>query len=177
MKKKLENIFWIAIVVIVVGFGGFSILTNDFEHIEDINGPNNYSLNTITRNEIIKHDIGSKGLGYKTTNFKVAGIQFGGVEFSSKQYSGTEEIFYIDFILPSDFTLQIYNFEVTKGNFELCVVNDGEIIATLLPGIDSYVHVPNVTGYTSIVIAGESANFSFEMTHSEFDLFTHPLYD
>ena len=177
MKKKLENLFWIAIVVVVVGFGGFFILTNDFEHIEDINGANNYALNTITRHDIIKHNMGSKGLAYKTSDFKVAGIQFGGVEFSSKKYSGTEELFSIDFFLPSDFTLQVYNFEAKEGNCQLAVVNNGEIIATVEPGMDGYVHVPNVKGYTSIVLAGESANFSFEMTHTDFNMFNHPQYD
>ena len=177
MKKKFENILWIVVAIVVVGFGGFSILTNNFEHIEDINGPTNYSLNTITRNEVIKHDMGYKGLAFKTTDFRVSGVQFGGIEFSSKKYSGTEELFYADYFLPSDFTLQVYNFEIKEGNLELVVVNNGEIIAKVEPGMDGYVHVPNVKGYTSVVLAGESANFKFEMTHTDFNMFDHPKYE
>ncbi len=176
-KKKLENIFWTILVVVVVGFSAFTFLTDDFEHIQDINGPTNYSLNTINRSQIIKGDMGSKGMGYKTTDLRVGGIQMGGVSFYSKQYSGVEELFYNDYILPSDFTIQLYNFEVTEGNFELVVINNGEIIKTIEPGFDVYVHIPKVKGYTSIVAVGESANFKFEMTHSEFDMFSHPLYD
>ena len=60
MKK--DNIFWSAFVVVFIVVFAFWILLDDSEHIEDINGPNNYTLSTITRHDIINDKIPGKNL-------------------------------------------------------------------------------------------------------------------
>lgn len=173
MKK--DNIFWSAFVVVFIVVFAFWILLDDSEHIEDINGSNNYTLSTITRHDIINDKIPGKNLKQKTSKMSLSGLESNTVIFYSDIFSGVEEICYADYILPSDLYLDIYDFEVTSGNFEIVVINNGEIIGSIKPSKETNqtLLIENITGLTSIKLVGESAAFSFMMTQSMFDDFTH----
>lgn len=53
-NPKQSKLLAIIIAVVVIGFCGYSFLTDGVKHIEDTNGPDNYALATITDENIIK---------------------------------------------------------------------------------------------------------------------------
>lgn len=163
MKKTLGGVLAVVLVVVAVIW----FLGDDLEHIEDTNGPEDYSLTTITDQQIIDRSVGALNVKTQTGTFS------GMVEFSSDKFTGVYEVVYNNYILPSDFDLQLYDFTVTSGNFKMCIVYDGEIVDVLEP--DSFIDycLEDVTGTVSLVIAGESAEFSFEMPESDYDSFGH----
>ena len=57
--QKQNNILWIIMAVAIVAYFAYALLTDDLEHIEGTNGPENYALATITDENIIKQDMGS----------------------------------------------------------------------------------------------------------------------
>ena len=60
--SKLQNILWIILAIAIVVFGGYSLLTTTPDHIEDTNGPDNYTLAVITDENIINMDIGAQNV-------------------------------------------------------------------------------------------------------------------
>lgn len=96
-----------------------------------------------------------------------------GVELYAKKFSGVADILWADYILPSDFSLNLDHFSVTGGNFRMMVINEGEIIADIQPGDDISLLIKDLTGYTVVRIAGESAAFQIVLTEHEYDLFEH----
>ena len=62
INSKIKNALWfIFAVVMVVVFVSWMIVNPRPEHIEDTNGANNYSLQTITERDVVKQKIGSRG--------------------------------------------------------------------------------------------------------------------
>ena len=164
-KKQLTlagaAVFAIAVLAMTL-FGGI-------DHIEDTNGPEDFSLQTITDRQIVELSTGSIG-GPAITRSSLLGST---VEFSSKKYTGVSEILYDNFILPSDFVLDLTNFYVHEGNFQLVVVHEDEIVDVLEPDMFVEYRLENVTGYVSLRIVGESASFTFSMSEFDYDLHSH----
>jgi len=164
MKKLLTGLLAVAVIVVA----GIWFLTDDLEHIEDTNGPDDYTLTTITDETIVNRDMGA--LNPVSIS---RGIFQSGVEFSSENFTGVYEILYDNYIGESDFCLDLQDFTVTGGNFKMVVVHDDEIVATIEPDALVEYRLENVTGYVSLRIAGESASYSFRMFESDYDLHTH----
>lgn len=160
------------ILVIIVGLVGagvaiFMLLGNDLEHIEDTNGADNYALQSITDEDIISLGTGSMGVGTKTN--KISGM----TEIYSEKFTGVYEVLYTNLLGKSDFLINIHAFEINGGNFKMVVVHNDEIVATLTPeNADEYL-LEDVSGKVSLVIAGESADFSFKMSNFDYDSFSH----
>ena len=55
----------------------------------------------------------------------------------------------------------------------MVVVHDGEIVHTITPENAEEFLLEDISGTVSLVIAGESADFSFEMAKFEYDSFSH----
>ena len=165
LKNKLIAIA--AIAAMVLGLVMFFFFGP--EHIEDTNGPDNFALQTLTEQQIIDLSYGSVGGPHITNNILMGDM----LTFSAEKFTGVSEILYDNYILPSDFEVTLYNFEVFGGNFKLVVVHENTIIAELEPGIDTYYRIEDITGYVSLRIVGESAAFRFSMTQSEYDLHSH----
>lgn len=157
MKNKNSKFLWILLVVAVIVFCGYSFLTSDLEHIEDTNGPDNYALTTITDENIINQDIGALNVKKST------GILNDGITFSSNQFTGVYQVFQTNFLFDSVFLMDIAGFVVNEGNFKMAVVNDGEIIATVEPGLFATCDLSDLNGSFALVIAGESADFEFTL--------------
>lgn len=157
MKNKNSKFLWILLAVAVVAFCGYSFLTSDLEHIEDTNGPDNFALTTITDENIIQQDIGALNVKKST------GILNDGITFSSNQFTGVYRVFQTNFFFDSDFLMDLAGFYVNSGNFKMAVVNDGEIIATVEPGLFSTCNLSDLNGSFELVIAGESADFEFTL--------------
>ena len=166
MKQKKENILWIVLAVAIVAFVGYSFFTDNLEHIEDTNGADNYALCVITDENIIKRDMGAMGYSRERSFFN------DGVTVSADKFTGVEVILSTNFILPSDFDIDITNFYVEGGNFKMAVVNKDEIVAVIQPGeLMTDCRVENITGYTALVIAGESAAFTFYIDGYDYEMY------
>ena len=175
MNEKTKNILWAAFVVVFLLAFAYLIIFDDFEHIEDTNGANT-TINRITDQQIIDNEMDSKGMKYGKSRLEALGLTSGMVNFSSDQFTGVIEIMQIDYMIAPTFTLDIYNYQINEGNFELVLISNDRIIARLSPG-DEETFTANIKGDLRVVAVGESANFYFEMTRSYFDQFTHVLWE
>lgn len=171
MKNKLWGIFTVAFLLVFA----YLVIFDDFEHIEDTNGTNT-RINRITDQEIIDGTLESKGMKYGKSRLEALGLTSGMVNFSADQFSGVIEIMQVDYIWAPTFTLDIYNYQINSGNFELVLISNNRIIARLSPG-DEETFTTDLKGDLRVVAVGESADFYFEMTRSYFDTFTHVLWE
>ena len=135
--------------------------------IEDTNGADNFTLNTITDQNILNLDLPSGGYGTKTS-----GLLSKTVTHSGKDFSGVVEVLWTDMI-AGDFVLDLMDYTVTGGNFRMVVVNEDRIIADIEPGT-TQILLEGVKGRVALRIAGESAAYSFSMTEFEYNSFAHP---
>ena len=163
-KKVLLGVGAVVFCLVV----GLWILMDDMEHIEDTNG-DDVSLQVITEQQIVERSIGALG-GPNVLRSSILGST---VEFSAKKYTGVTEILYDNYILPSDFVLDLINYEILGGNFQLVVVHDDKIVAVLEPGTFVHYRMDDITGYVSLRIVGESAAFKFSMSEFDLDMHTH----
>ena len=166
---------WAVIPIVIVLIVGFFFLPK-MEHIEDANGPDDHSLATLTEADILAKSLTCTGGPNRSTGrLTLPGgwTISDGVELSAKKFSGVTDILWADYILPSDFSLNLDHFSVTGGNFRMMVINEGKIIAEIEPGDDVDILIEDITGYTTVRIAGESAAFSIAMTELQYDLFQH----
>ena len=160
--------FLLKVVIIVALVAGLIIcFTNKMDHIEDTNGPDDMSLAVITEADILDSDMHQSVGGPHT---KVTRKRFLGITTSSettyfaKQFSGIYLLESWDLFGGSDLFFDLYDYEVTGGNFLMCVVHDGEIIATVEPqnGEDVRFLLEDVEdGVYNLYIVGESAAFEF----------------
>ena len=156
-SPKQNNLLYILIAVAVVVICGYSFLNSDLKHIEDTNGPEDYTLTTITDENIIKQDMGALNVSKST------GLLNDGVTFKSDKFTGVYRVFQTNFFFDSDFLRDVAGFWVNSGNFRMCIVNDGKIIATVEPGMFATCELSDLNGSFELVIAGESADFEFTL--------------
>ena len=156
-SPKQNNLLYILIAVAVVVICGYSFLNSDLKRIEDTNGPDDYTLTTITDENIIKQDMGALNVSKST------GLLNDGVTFKSDKFSGVYRVFQTNFFFDSDFLMDVAGFWVNSGNFRMCIVNDGKIIATVEPGMFATCELSDLNGSFELVIAGESADFEFTL--------------
>ena len=156
-SPKQNNLLYILIAVAVVVICGYSFLNSDLKHIEDTNGPEDYTLTTITDENIIKQDMGALNVSKST------GLLNDGITFKSDKFSGVYRVFQTNFFFDSDFLMDVAGFWVNSGNFRMCIVNDGKIIATVEPGMFATCELSDLNGSFELVIAGESADFEFTL--------------
>ena len=156
-SPKQNNLLYILIAVAVVVICGYSFLNSDLKHIEDTNGPDDYTLTTITDENIIKQDMGALNVSKST------GLLNDGVTFKSDKFSGVYRVFQTNFFFDSDFLMVVAGFWVNCGFFRMCIVNDGKIIATVEPGMFATCELSDLNGSFELVIAGESADFEFTL--------------
>ena len=175
MNESLKNKLWAIFAVVFLLVCGYMIIFDNFEHIEDTNGAST-KINRITDQEIIDCKMESKGLKYSKSKTTLLGIESSMVCFSADQYTGVMELMHADYMVDPAFTLDIYNYKINAGNFELVLVSNNRIIGRISPG-DEETFVADIKGDFTIVAVGESADFSFEMTYSYFNTFSHTLWE
>ena len=134
----------------------FSLTACSTETYEDTNGPDDYTLQTITDENIIKMDIGGSGFGHKETEFM--GIT--SEEYYSKNFNGVYRLFLTNYILPSDAIIRISYINVHSGNFKMVAVLNDEIYYEFPIGTFSEdFYFKDMKGTFAIYCAGESADF------------------
>ena len=163
MRKILYGVLTVAVVVVFA----VMVLTDDLEHIEDTNGPDNFALTTITDQDIIEQK-----MGYK--NLVTSGSALGNtVKISSSQFTGVYEVLWTDVLFTTGLQIRLMDFQVNAGNFKMVALVDGRIAVVVEPGMDT-IDLGEVRGNVSLVIAGESADFSFRMSEMEYNNYSHP---
>ena len=167
-EKSKKMLTTVGTIVLVVAVGAW-IMLGGTDHIEDTNGAEDVSLQTITDEDIINMSTGSIG-GPEISRSVLTGDT---VEFSAEKFTGVYEILYDNYILPSDFVLDLTAYEIYGGNFKMVVVHNDEIVAVLEPDLFVEYLLEDVTGTVSLRIAGESASFSFSMSEMEYDYHSH----
>lgn len=151
MKKRL--------LTFVVAFMCLGMVSCGTQY-EDTNGPDDFTLQTITDENIINLETGSSGLSYKEQN--AAG--FHSSKYYAKNHNGVDQIFLTDFIGPSDVEVYIGHMAVESGNFKLVVINNDEIIKEIpVDAFNESFYFENLTGTFAIHVAGESAKFDFHI--------------
>ncbi len=158
----------VALVGIIVAIIAVVMLFNSgLEHIEDTNGVENFELQTITDDNIVNQDTGAMGVSVKTNSISNM------TEISSKKFTGVYEVLYSNLIGKSDFLLNIYDLKINSGNFKMVVVHDGEIVHTITPENAEEFLLEDINGTVSLVVAGESADFSFKISDFDYEQFSH----
>ena len=174
-KKTGKLPGWAVIPIILVLVIGFFFMPK-MEHIADTNGDDDFSLSTLTDDDILAKTLTcTGGPNYSTGHISLPGgwELSSGVKLTADKFSGVADILWADYILPSDFCLELEHFRVEGGNFRMMVINNDKIIADIQPGDSISVLIEDLTGPTYVRIAGESAAFTIAMNSMEYDLFDH----
>ena len=150
MKRKL--IITISILMIC-----FMTSCKSFKQIKDTNGPDDYTLNTITDEDIIK--------GFNS-------VSIGSIDSSKNnvynlkvnKFSGVNRIYKKDF-KDKTITLEITS-KVESGNFKIAIVVDDKIVETIPANTTKTVVTEVTKGNYSIRVAGEETKFTltYKMT-------------
>ncbi len=165
--RNIKNKLFVPVILVVVIIGAVVFFNSDLEHIEDTNGAENFELQTITDEDIAKIEMGSLNVTTSTNNITNM------TEISSKKFTGVHEVLYTNLLDKSDFMLDLYDFKVNGGNFKMAVVHDGKIVKTITEENYEETLIEDINGTVSLVIAGESADFSFKMSNFDYDSFSH----
>lgn len=164
MKKS--NSLVLILVVAAVFFGIWQFLRgNNMEHIEDTNGPDDYSIAVITEEEIlaegVKHAKGGPNTSESHTSFGNFSVS-NSTRYYSKKFSGIYELDNSYLFPGSDLNVMLYEFQVTSGNLQIFVVLDDVIVGTINPGDEMpFVLYDTAGGTYRLLLVGESAAFEF----------------
>lgn len=168
MNTKIKNILWgifaVALVVVIVVW---MIVNPSPEHIEDTNGADNYSLQTITEQDVVAMEMGSRGaINISESHYDLTGFEISnGVRYSSKKFTGVYLVYSCQIFKGSDIYVSLAEFDIKDGNFAFCIVFDGKIVGQVEPNefgmADFTLENVEKTGVLEYIIAGESANFAF----------------
>ena len=169
LNEKTKKVLAIIAAVVLVAVAAVWFIQDGTTHIEDTNGPDDFSVQTITDQQIIDRSVGS--IGGPTISRSI--LTGDAVEFSAEKFTGVYEILYDNFIGKSDFDLSLLNYEIRGGNFKLVVVHEDKIVAELEPDVFVDYRLEDISGYISLRIVGESASFKFAMTEFDYDMHNH----
>ena len=153
MEKLKKILLGVGVVVFIAVFVIW-MAGSDLEHIEDTNGPDNYSLQQITDYNIINMDIGALNVSKTKTPLSET-------EYSSDKFTGVYDIFTTD-IVGNRFDVTLFNTVVNSGNFKVVLIHNDEIVHEFrLNELMQTYTLENPHGAVSLRIAGESADFEF----------------
>ena len=145
MKKTESFLLTIIFLFILVGCS----------HIEDTNGTDDHSLVTLTDADFLR------GYSSGVSNMSVSKTVNEMTSFSVKKFSGISVL--ERKIRASGEDLEIRtDTGLASGNLRICVVRDNEeIVAEIDVNGNDEILIENANGVYTIVIGGESADFSF----------------
>jgi len=112
-----------------------------------------------------------------TSESYLVGLIGDGITISSEGFTGVYDVLYDNYIMKSDFHLQLTNLVVTSGNFRAVIVHDDKILEELEFNSEDSLFIDylleDVTGSVHLRLAGESAAFSFGMVKNDYESFAH----
>ena len=155
--KLLNKILPIALAAALIAVAVIWFAGGGLEHIEDTNGPENFTLQTITDDNIRALDLGALNVSQKT------GLLTGDtVTYSSDKFTGVYEVFREN-IITNRYEITVNHARVDAGNFKMVLCVDDEIVHTFaLNELTQTFVLEDVSGTVSLRIAGESADFQFD---------------
>lgn len=154
MNNGTKKILGIVVGVVIVVAAVVVIFFGPDNQIEDTNGPDNFALATITDEDIIACEMSSEGLGKKTGALTAT-------TYHSNKYSGVDMLEAWDYCSAGQ-TITANHMTVTEGNFCFAVVLNGKIVHKFELNQLTQSYTTEEAGELYLVIAGESANFSFD---------------
>ncbi len=170
LGARIKKFFWgIFAIAFLIMFVAWMVSSPRPEHIEDTNGADKYSLQTITERDVAEMKMGSRG----SISEKETGLNLGGssannkIKYSSKKFTGVYSLRSSTVIKGSDIYVSLLNLKVKEGNFAFYIVFDGKVVGKIDPTTELFTFsLDNVekTATLEYIIAGESANFSFIAT-------------
>ncbi len=156
INEKAKKILAGVCAVVIVAVAGIWFFNDGTEHIEDTNGEDNFTLQTITDENIINRDIGAMGLNESKDSISNT------TTYSSNKFTGVEEIYGTN-IVGNRFDITINHARVDKGNFKIVLLENDEIVHEFkLNELTQTFTLENPSGYVALRIAGESADFQFD---------------
>lgn len=156
INEKAKKILAGVCAVVIVAVAGIWFFNDGTEHIEDTNGEDNFTLQTITDENIINRDIGAMGLNESKDSISNT------TTYSSNKFTGVEEIYGTN-IVGNRFDITINHARVDKGNFKIVLLENDEIVHEFkLNELTQTFTLENPLGYVALRIAGESADFQFD---------------
>ena len=147
MKKK----FYIPLLIL-------SLLSlNSCSHIKDVNGLENYQLETITLQDVLN---GTNHIEFmsKSWNSEINGVRSSVLSIS--KFSGVKEI-HSTYLTNESITYYISN-EVYEGNFAIYIINNNKVIKTIEANQEETFTLNEIRVNCILKIAGESANFKMK---------------
>lgn len=166
-KSILSITIFLVFVAVIVAT---SMLYSNSKQIEDTNGLNNYSLQTINDNSIKNLDVDftakSVSHGKQGDNSGVVGYDdYDVVRYSSKQASGVK-VLQATKVTESNLTLTVDS-NVVSGNCKVAIVVDNQIYSEFELNTKSTIELSDVQGKeVFVVLACESANLQLELTRT-----------
>ncbi len=152
-KKSVLALILIAVVCVVVCF---LVFKGGPEHIEDTNGADNYTLQTITDKDIVELKMGSRGFSEHYDSISNT------TSYESKKFTGVYEVFR-EGIITNRFEITVNHAQVNSGNFKMVLVVNGEIVHEFkLNELMQTYEIKDISGDVSLIVAGESADFMFD---------------
>ena len=162
MKGIKSILLAIAVIGVVVAW---FVMGKNAVVFEDTNGPEDTSLAIITEEDILAKGAGTVVAGPRTKERKgsIFGVNItSGVEYFSEDFSGVYVLKEWDFLSKAYIQFDLYDFQVTGGNFRMCVISENGIVQDIQPGELVEVRLQDMDrGKYAVVIAGESAAFTF----------------
>lgn len=149
MKRTISTILILSLLLCLSGCS--------LGQLEDTNGPEDYSLQTLTEEDILQGASTIKVMSSSTTINNKSTCK-------AKTMSGVETLFSRK--LQNESLDILLSCEITGGNARLVLILDGEILHDFaLNENDQHFTLENVTGKVSLRLAGESAGYavSFEI--------------
>lgn len=154
MRKKYKGIIYSVLSILLIILIVLWFYNPEFKHIEDKNGIDNYSLNTITDRNIIKLNSGP------LYDMKDDTVNDSKVTFSI--FSGVMEI-HGDKYTNESLQIDLKNLEINKGNLQVVLLVDNKIIHRFKPNkLNQSYRLDEISGYVALRVAGESASFEME---------------
>lgn len=174
--RRIRNFLGTLLIAALVIGGGLMAIKNMPDHIEDANGPNDFSLTTITDENIINMDMGSRNsMTIAQKGVELGGVKINkGVEISSKKFTGVAEVMYNSYMFASSVVIELDYLKVESGNFKMVLVYEDEIVQVIEPSDEPIrIEMKDLSGTLSLRIAGESAAYSFRMSDQVYNEFEH----
>ena len=171
---RIRGRFFSLVFIILFAAVGFWVFKNMPDHIEDTNGPEDFSLVTITDENIINLDMGARNsMTVREKGVKLGGIKINkGFEIYSKKFTGVTEVMYQNYIFASGVVFELEYLKVESGNFKMVLVYEDEIIQVIEPSDEPIrIELGELRGTLSLRIAGESAAYSFRMSELMYNEF------
>ena len=131
LNPKIKNALWIVFAVVMVVICVVLLIVNPGpEHIEDTNGADNYSLQSITEQDVVDQKMGARGTVREIeAHIEIAGWSVSdGIRYSSDKFTGVDMIYSTTLFKGSDIHVTLAEFEIKEGNFAFYIVFDGEVV-------------------------------------------------